>query len=340
MSEAFLQERLDKRLEKGILRSLKTYANLVDLTSNDYLGLARKPLPFQEEARGSTGSRLLTGNSLYYEKVEAKVAAYFKSEAALIYSTGYAANLGLISAVCQGDVFFDEEIHASCHDGIKLSSAESYPFRHNDIHHLERRLKRSNAEKKFILVESVYSTNGDRAPLQAISALADFYGAFLIVDEAHAGGVFGAGLAANIKTFARVIAFGKAFGTHGGAVIGSTLLKEYLLNFSRSFIYSTAPSNHFYRSIESSLDLIEEARPKLLELMGCYGFESPIKAIFVKDPIKASNTLLEEGFFVRALLQPTVRRPCLRLCLHAFNTKEDIASFWEILCKKDMLLQA
>lgn len=340
MPDSFLQERLDVRHAKGLLRRLKTYESLIDLTSNDYLGLAKSPLFFQEVARGSTGSRLLTGNSPFIEEVEERVAHYFQAEAALIYSSGYAANVGLISALGREEdaLFFDEEIHASAHDGMKLSTASAYPFRHNDMQHLEQRLLRSEKKRKFILVESVYSTNGDLAPLSAISALAERFGAHLIVDEAHAGGVFGAGLAADYKTFARIFAFGKAFGAAGGAVVGSALLREYQINFSRSFIYSTAPSPLFYHAINEALVRVDEPRQKLLDLMLHYGMQAPVRSVFVKDPIIASQELLGAGFFVRALLPPTVKKPCLRLCLHAFNTKDEIDAFWRFLWERKLLL--
>lgn len=327
----FLEERLALREKKGLLRSLKNDEGLIDLTSNDYLGLARKKLGNKCLPRGSTGSRLLTGNCRYYEEVEEKVARYFKADEALIYSSGYAANMGLISSLGRDTdaIFYDLEIHASCHDGMKLSEAACYPFRHNDLDHLEIRLKQSTAQQKFVLVESVYSISGDLAPVKEIADLVKRYGAHLIVDEAHAVGVFQEGLSAVYEPFARVVAFGKAFGVQGGAILGSRTLKEYLVNFSRSFIYSTAPSPSFYAAIESSLEEVEEPRAALLALMAHYGFKTPVKAFFVEEAAALSAFLKEEGIAVRAILPPTAKKPCLRICLHAFNTRDEVDRLWQ-----------
>ncbi len=314
---------LDRLQARGALRRrlVAPQQGFVDFASNDYLGLAKRAhAPLQ----GSTGSRLLTGNQKKFEEVEERIAHYFGAESALIYSAGYTANLGLISCVAQeGDaIFFDTEAHASIHDGIALSKAAAYPFRHNDLAHLEERLKIS-AHQRFVLVESLYSISGDFAPLVELHALCERYGAHLIVDEAHTSGLYDC----PIQPFARMIGFGKAFGFHGAAIVGSALLKEYLINFSRSLIYSTAPS--FFHVIGDLLTIdLAPLRAQLFSLC-----RSPIIPIYVDDPRALSAELAREGFDIRPILSPTTRKPCLRLVVHAFNTPEQIQSLKTCLQK-------
>jgi len=201
ITDESISSELALRKTKGLLRQLPKENNLIDFCSNDYLGLARSKeladkvlsdLEKEQNAGGSTGSRLITGNSSFAEELEAFIAEYHKAEAGLLFNSGYDANLGLLSAVPNRNdtVVHDELVHASIRDGIRLGLTKSYAFRHNDLSHLETQLKRAE-NSIFVVVESVYSMDGDLAPLKEICFLCKKYAAQLIVDEAHATGVFG-----------------------------------------------------------------------------------------------------------------------------------------------------
>ncbi|MCB1110776.1 MAG: pyridoxal phosphate-dependent aminotransferase family protein [Chlamydiia bacterium] len=336
---------LDRRKACGNFRALQTHTSQVDFASNDYLGLARssslKEVVIQEWGKlqgvGSTGSRLLTGNRAYTEKLEGEIAAFHGSEAGLLFNCGFMANLGLITALAKtGATFlFDAEIHASMREGFKLSKSRAFPFRHQDLEHLEKRLKKCSASSDtYICVESVYSTDGSLSPLAEIGALAEAYGAQLIVDEAHAVGVFGPqgrGLAQQV--FAQVIPFGKGVGAFGAIVLGSKELKDFLVNFATPFMYSTALPDHCLAAIQSSYQIfphLEVERKHLKSLIEMAHFSpstiQPIPISGNHQARKLSCYLASKGFDVRALLSPTVQRgkEVLRLCLHAFNSKEEL----------------
>ena len=325
----------------------------IDFASNDYLGLARCPLlkkriltALEESAwkNGSTGSRLLTGNSSLAESLEEKIADFHGYEAGLLYNCGYMANIGILSSAPQHNdaIFFDTHVHASMHDGIKLSSASAYPFRHNDLNHLENRLKTVGrlCKQRFICIESLYSIDGTLAPLEEIATLSAKYGAHLIVDEAHAVGVQGPqgrGLIAEKKlspfVFAQVVTFGKALGTFGAIVLGSRRLKEYLINFARSCIYTTALPPHNLIAIRSAyerLPQLDTERKHLQNLILLFSHSTsaiqPIKVQGNSRVKEIAQICQVRGFDVRAILSPTVQRgeECLRIILHAFNTKHEV----------------
>jgi 8-amino-7-oxononanoate synthase len=356
MSVAFLSTRLQRRKDQGLLRSLQSTAGLIDLTSNDYFGFAKD----REESKGgdrsgATGSRLLTGNSPFYEELEEKIARFHRAESCLIYNSGYTANLGLLSALGSDSVYFlyDLEIHASMIDGMHLSDAKSIPFRHNDLNSLERRLKTAKFPA-FVLVESIYSMSGDCAPLIDIAMLCAQYGAYLIVDEAHATGVCGLngeGLVTELglesQVFARVHTFSKALGAHGACVLGSGILKEYLLNFSRPLIYTTALSSAALASIAAKYERLErEAQRQQRRLKGLIAYfcektgfknmQSPIQPIYlsgIETLYSLSQMLKAKGLDVRAVVAPTVPRgrECLRVVLHSFNREEEIDQLVQLL---------
>ncbi|NGX61262.1 MAG: 8-amino-7-oxononanoate synthase 2 [Chlamydiae bacterium] len=323
--------------EKRVLRVME---NRIDFASNDYLGFASSlelrdaiaKKVSQLEKVGSTGSRLLTGNSVVYEDLEREIAAFHGAEAGLLFSSGYAANLGLLSAVAHRDdtIFYDQRVHASIRDGITLSRARNYPFHHNCCSDLERLLQKGGRGKRFVVVESVYSTTGALAPLQEIAALGEAYGVILLVDEAHATGVFGAGRVTQeeIEPFARVHTFGKALGVSGGIILGSSSLRDYLISHCRPFIYTTALSSLQLIAIEAAYDLLERTSHTLLEACRDFGLESPIDFISFGNPERAKKvaaSIQQEGFDVRPLLYPTVLRgeEGLRICFHTYNTKEE-----------------
>lgn len=356
----YLESKLLKRQRHGNLRQLKLPQDLIDFSSNDYLGLARSAklaeavteechkYPNLLNGLGSTGSRLLTGNTAYAQDLENRIALFHGYESGLLFSCGYMANVGLLSTVAgsQDSIFFDAEVHASTHDGIRLSRAKAFPFKHNDCVHLENRLKNSSRSgEQFICIESIYSTNGSKAPLAEICQLAKMCGAHLIVDEAHAIGVcgpHGRGLVAEqnltSQVFAQVNTFGKALGTHGGIVLGSHFLKQALINFATSYIYTTALPFHALAAIKCSYDLfpqLETARAQIQKLMQVFGSAQVHSSQAHIQPVSfagnetvnhVAKELRAEGFDVRALMSPTVKqgREILRICLHAFNSEDEL----------------
>lgn len=365
----FISESLEKRKLNHSLRSLKSENSKIDFCSNDYLGFARseelRQLFLSELGKypdfrlGSSGSRLLAGNDSFTERLEEEIADFHQSEAALMYNSGYDANIGLFSCLPQrGDtIISDEYIHASIIDGIRLSHAQRYVFRHNDIENLEQKLRIARG-RIFIAVESLYSMDGDEAPLQQIADLAQKYKAALIVDEAHATGVFGengrglieeSGL--SDKIFARVITFGKALGTHGAVVLGSRQLRSYLINFSRSFIYSTASGFLSHLAVKLAYELLkkQDHQSEIKERIALFRNainphirlkkgRSPIQIIIIGGNQKAKETELliqESGYDVRAILSPTVPEGSerIRICLHNHNTKDEIINLCNLLNK-------
>lgn len=328
------------------MRSLLSFDNHIDFWSNDYLGLAR--IPHNLELTGSTGSRLISGNSKVVEAIEKQVATHFESEAALIFNSGYDANLGLFSSLPQkGDtIIYDEFVHASVRDGIRLSFANSFSFRHNDVEDLKKKLQKAEGTV-FVAVESLYSMDGDIAPLVEINCLCKEQNALLIVDEAHSGGVFGKegkGLCQELgiadSVFIRLFTFGKAYGAHGAAVCCSDEVRQFLINFARSFIYTTALPESMYQHIlhqieESKQDILrKKLQTNIAHFSGkiqsaLSATNSPIQIIEFSDletcKLKAEQ-LQEAGFAVKAILPPTVPMGSqrLRICIHSFNTKEEI----------------
>ncbi len=353
--EDFLQSALAKRREQHAFRQLLLSGQRTDFCSNDYLGLARSE-KIQENAHaivkqldqvhGSGGSRLLAGNYELIEEAEQLVAEFHQAPAGLIFNSGYDANLGLFSCVPQkGDVVvYDQLIHASIRDGIRLSAAQAYSFLHNDLADLQKKL--ANAEGRvFVAVESVYSMDGDMAPLEAICELCERHNAYLVVDEAHATGVVGErgeGLVQHLglteRCFARVHTFGKAVGCHGAIVLGSLFLREYLVNFCRPFIYTTALPPQAVAVILSAYAYFPDMhaeRKHLGHLIKLFrerlggNSHTPIQVVMAPGNERARQLaaqLQEEGLDVRAILHPTVPKgqERLRVVLHSFNSAEEV----------------
>jgi 8-amino-7-oxononanoate synthase len=358
--EEHIKNKLAERKSAGSYRSLKPENVLVDFCSNDYLGFARSSilknkieqelagLPFV--LNGSTGSRLLSGNLVYTEKLEQEIASFHNSEAGLIFNSGYDANLGLFSCLPQrGDtIITDELIHASIIDGARLSYANRYTFKHNDLDSLESKLKQVKGNC-YVVIESVYSMDGDTPPVLEILELAEKYGAALIVDEAHAVGLYKKGLICELgldeRVFARIVTFGKALGCHGAIVLGDNLLREYLINFSRPFIYTTAASIHQIASIKMAYELLNGSDDVIDQLktnitlfqqkirqnaaFPLLKSDSAIQCLLINgnERTKAIAMQLQNaGLDVRPILSPTVPQGSerLRICLHAFNTIDEI----------------
>jgi len=369
MQDAFLFKKLQERKEQHALRSLKLpQKNAIDLCSNDYLGIVLNNLIPLDQAThqmvsrtGSTGSRLLSGNYRKIEEAEEKIASFHSAKASLIFNSGYDANLGLLSAVPQRNdiVLYDSLAHASIRDGIRLSFATAFSFQHNDLQDLEKKLE-ANAPLEertiFVVTESVFSMDGDQAPLREMVMLCNKFNAQLIADEAHATGVVGErgeGLVQHLhledNCFARIHTFGKALGVHGAVVLGSATLKEFLVNFCRPFIYTTAlpeiSIDHILRTYEIFPGLEEERRALniLTDAFQSLAFKyqklnssSPIQGIIVpgNEMARAAAKMLQlNKFDIRAILYPTVPKGMerLRIVLHSFNTIEQIIQLEELL---------
>lgn len=369
-ADKFLTQSLLKRQEQNAFRKLLPDNSLIDFCSNDYLGFAKSAelknninteyASLTNQTNGATGSRLLAGNSDYAEELEKKTAIFHNTEAGLIYNSGYDANVGLFSALGRkGDtIIYDELIHASVHDGMRMSKATTFAFKHNNVNDLEEQLKTAQGTI-YISVESIYSMDGDCAPLLEIVALCKKYTANLIVDEAHATGVTpnaGKGKVQELnlenEIFARVHTFSKALGCHGAIVLGSNLLRDFLINYSRAFIYTTAlpikslvTINQAYLLLKQNSDAITRlnknvsifknniAKNKNIHLVKN---DSPIQSIIVSgnDEVKQlAEKIKKEGYDVRAIVSPTVAKGSerLRICIHAFNTTDEIQKLCKII---------
>jgi 8-amino-7-oxononanoate synthase len=362
-AEQTLLSFLLKREADLSIRRLTNKDHLVDFCSNDYLGFSRSALlqhRVEEEVKqhhfhkqGATGSRLISGNSTYIEQLEKYISQYHNAESSLIFNSGYDANIGLFSGVPQkGDVIiFDELVHASIRDGIKMSRAEAVSFQHNNLEDLHNKLKTSSLNA-FISIESVYSMDGDFAPIKEIVALAKQYNAHVIVDEAHATGLFGengGGLVQQFgleqDVFARVHTFGKAMGCHGAVVLGSEVLKQFLVNYARSFIFTTAMPFHSLATIKCAYAILAKQQNKIQKISYLVDLfkksiqvnknawlissGSPIQSIVIpgNDRVKLVSAELEKaGFYAKAILYPTVPKGAerIRICIHSFNTEEQV----------------
>ena len=353
------------------LRTLDYYDGLVDFSSNDYLGYSTNQTIFKHALdlldsygmsyNGSSGSRLIHGNHMLFNVLEEYLCLFHESEACIIFNSGFDANIGFFSCVPQrGDViFYDESIHASLRDGIRLSYAKSYRICHNDLSDLRKRLEEFGnlAGEKYVIIESIYSMDGDSPKLESYCSLCQEFGAKLVIDEAHATGFFGdrgqglvQALGLSDRIFARIHTFGKAIGVHGACILGSCKLKEYLINYCRSFIYTTALPPHTIATILATYKYLEKTSgdscfgPKILkELISFFRMKviseelgqfilprnSPIQSIQIpgnKQSKELANSLQKKGLGVKEILAPTVPKGTerIRIALHSFNTNEQV----------------
>jgi 8-amino-7-oxononanoate synthase len=376
--ESFLQERLNN----GLFRTLnpaqfrqkgKIYIQdreYVDFSSNDYLGLSCHSR-LKEAAKNAIdkfstsacASRLLSGDLKLHHQLEERIASFKGKESALVFNSGYQANLGIISSLCRkGDVIFcDRASHASIIDGIILSGARFFRFSHNDTGHLEFLLKkeRDKFKEALIITETVFSMDGDRAPLQEIVTLKDKYRCLLMVDEAHATGIFGKNGAGIIEEegLNREIelimgTFSKALGSFGAYLACSRKVRDYLINSCRGFIYSTAPAPSVIAASIAALELIKEEpfRRKILlenadyfrDKLKMQGFQtrgsSQIIPLIIKDTQRAvmiSQRLREKGYWVLPIRPPTVTQgqARLRFSLTYFHAKDILDELIGHICQ-------
>lgn len=360
-NDLFLQRKLDERIHNHAFRTLKVQTDKIDFCSNDYLGIIHNNLLTDKIKThlktGSGGSRLLAGNYDMIEEAEHLIANFHQTEAALIFNSGYDANIGVLSCIPQKDdiILYDQLCHASIRDGIRLSFAKSFSFLHNDLNDLEKKMHSVHGNI-FIVTESVFSMDGDVCPLKELVHLTIKFNAHLIIDEAHATGVIGAkgeGLVQKEnfqdEVFCRIHTFGKACGVHGAAVVGSQKLKDYLINFARSFIYTTALPEHSVAAIIASYNtfpLLNTERTHLKKLIDFFQqsklqlekltSQTPIQIVIIpgNEKVKQTAELLQQNNFdIRPILYPTVPkdRERLRVVLHAFNTIEQVDTIIEIL---------
>lgn len=367
-----LSRKLSARINDGTLRNLQTREGLIDFFSNDYLGFASDQSIDPEtggqdlfllQQNGSTGSRLISGNSRAHEELELALADVFRADSALLFNSGYDANIGLLSAVLQrqDSVFFDRLSHASIRDGISLSQASSFGFEHNDLDDLVKKVGkgRSKSGQNYVIVESVYSMDGDEAPLQELSEYCRSENLYLIVDEAHSTGIMGSegsGLTTSLglekEVFARIHTFGKALGCHGAAVLGSEALITYLTNFARSFIYTTAmPPKEALRIIAALQKMKQtEQRDRLRQNIETFLQEmkalnlssyfipsrSPIQSFLLPDatqPDGIRQIFAKEKIGAKIIFSPTVPKgqERIRICIHSFNTSAEIRRILQLL---------
>ncbi|MGO4904874.1 aminotransferase class I/II-fold pyridoxal phosphate-dependent enzyme [Flavobacterium sp. W20_MBD1_R3] len=367
-----LSAKLEIRKQHNALRKLPLLSKRIDFSSNDYLGLSQSEIIFKETheflirnkitQNGATGSRLLSGNHKLYQETEDFIAEFHQSETALIFNSGYDANVGFFGSVPQkGDlILYDELCHASIRDGIQLSNAKAYKFNHNDFEDLEKLIIRNPNITIYIVTESIFSMDGDCPNLEELILVSNKHTCYLVVDEAHALGVFGAEgqgfvqmLSLQDHVFARIMTFGKGLGCHGAAILGSVELKDYLVNFARSFIYTTGLSPHSVATILVAYQFLEKNKKNIEVLRGnIIHFNQEknmlgLKPLFVRsksaiqsaiipgnEKVKAiANQLQEKGFDVKAILSPTVPegQERLRFCLHSYNSQEEITEVLRLL---------
>ena len=381
-----IEEFLKKREKDNLLRILKPATSrggglrssggreYIDLSSNDYLGFTTHPKLKQASKEaverlgvGSSASRLLSGDSDIYHKLEEKTAQFKGKERALIFNSGYQANVGIISAFySRGDVIFSDKLnHASIVDGIVLSGAKFFRFPHSDSNHLEQLLKeqRHKFKQALIITESVFSMDGDKPALDELVSLKEKYNCILMVDEAHATGIFGKngagvveeeGLVGKIDLI--IGTFSKALGSFGGYVACSKGAVDYLINTARSFIYSTALPPSVIAVNLASLELVEEEPERRRDLINNadyfrkrledLGFKirgsSQIVPLIVSDnqkTVKASQELQRKGYWVLPIRAPTVPRgeSRLRFSLTYHHSKEILEKLIKDLCQSQLL---
>jgi 8-amino-7-oxononanoate synthase len=346
----------------------------LNFSSNDYLGLASHPAlkeaairSIEEFGAGSGASRLICGSLAPFHELEETLADFKKAEAALTFSTGYATALGTITALIGKDdiIILDKLVHACIVDAAKLSGAKLRVFAHNDLNDLEDKLKWATSESRpsspatrhvLIVTESIFSMDGDEAPLREIVALKEKYGAWLMVDEAHATGVFGEngrglanalGVSSHIEI--KMGTLGKAIGASGGFICGSRALVDYLVNRARSFIFSTAPVPAAAAAAIAGIKIARSAegethrtrlQQRITELKSAIGnaksalgqsaIPCPIVPVILGDEAKAASAaaqLREKNIFVPAIRYPTVARGSarLRITLTAAHSADDVA---------------
>jgi len=372
-------EKLKLIEEKKLLRKIKDKSSpqgsiivlnnrkFINFASNDYLGISNNPFiisnaikALEKFGAGSGASRLLAGGVELHGELERKVAKFKNTPSALIFNSGYAANTGIIPALFDNDflILSDELNHASIIDGCRLSKAETKIYKHKDIEHLEKLLKTKNKKQKIVITDSVFSMDGDIAPLDKIYELCKKYNALLYIDDAHGTGVLGKGKGAlshfRLKPDSWIIqmgTFSKALGSYGAFLAGSKDVIKLALNTARTFIFSTALPAYTIAASLAAIELIEKDtslieklwknRKKVVSSLSDLGFdlmntETPIIPLKMKDideAIHLSVKLFKKGIYAPAIRPPTVKEPRLRITVTAAHTDKDIETLIDALKK-------
>ena len=337
----------------------------INFSSNDYLGLSAHPFIIERAKKaidkygfGSAASRLLGGGSILHKELENKIAQFKNTEAALVFNSGYSANTGILPAITDDDtvILSDEFNHASILDGCRLSKAETLVYLHKNVSHLEELLRKRDSKKKVVVTDTVFSMEGDIAPLKEISELCKNHNAVLYIDDAHGTGVLGKGRGAlshfNINTVPWIIqmgTFSKAIGSFGGFIAGSSDVIEWAINASRSFIFSTALPPCTVAAAIAALELIEQDtelikklwtnREKLAQLLKDTGHDImgsetpiiPIKTGTLENTLRVSRHLYNKSIYAPAIRPPTVKEPRIRITITAVHTDEDMERLIEAL---------
>jgi 8-amino-7-oxononanoate synthase len=372
-AQSAIQKELQDLKNSSLYRTLKSVAGeqgpvliidgreVLNFSSNNYLGIANHPAlahaakqAIDHYGCGSGASRLISGNMTLHEELETRIAGFKGTEAALVFNSGFQANTGILSTLSgEGDAILSDALnHASIIDGCRLSRAEAVVYAHCDLEQLEAALKRvARCRRKLIVTESIFSMDGDEAPLAGIVELAERHGAMVMVDEAHATGLYGAsgaGVVAKLGLGDRVLVqmgtLGKALGGFGAYVAGSRALRELLINRCRSFIFTTSLPPAVMAMAIAAIDLVKDEPQRrdalwqncrhLTEGLRPLGFRleassSPILPLIIGDAAKCmkfSEQLLEQGVFAQGIRPPTVAPGTsrLRITLMATHTRDHI----------------
>lgn len=372
-----LFEKLPVLKEKGLFREIKDRTSpqgprvlfngreYLNFSSNDYLGLSNNSYIIRKAQEaldiygyGSAASRLLGGGCTLHRELETKIARFKGTERALVFNSGYAANTGIIPAFTnKEDVIFSDELnHASIIDGCRLSKARVFVYRHKDVAHLESLMREESAQKKIVITDSVFSMDGDIAPLRDLYNICKETGAMLYIDDAHGTGVLGNGKGAlshfHLEPEPWIVqmgTFSKAFGSFGGFVAGSSEVIDWILNTARSFIFSTALPACAIAASLAALETIEN-NPGLVRRLWAntkksiayieeFGLNKtdtetpiiPIKTATVEDASRIAAYLLQKGIFAPSIRPPTVKEPRIRITITAAHADEDIETLITIL---------
>ncbi len=373
------REKLRILKKKSLLRTIKDRESTqgprikfnnkeyINFCSNDYLGLANHPdiigavnNSLNRYGYGAGASRLLSGGSILHKELEVKIARFKETESAILFNSGYTANIGILTAITNENtsIFSDKLNHASIIDGCKLSKSNTFIYRHKDVTHLEELLKKSVTKKKIIVTDSVFSMDGDIAPVKDLYSLCQKYKAMLYIDDAHATGVLGNGKGIlthfDIKPEPWIIqmgTFSKAFGSFGAFLAGSNDVIQWVLNNARSLIYSTALPTCVIAASIAALNIIEN-NPDVIkklwhnrnkvangiqrigyDIMGTETPIIPIRTGSLENTTRISTYLFDLGIYAPAIRPPTVQEPRIRITITAAHTEEDIERLIDALKK-------
>lgn len=370
MFEAELNDLREKKLDRHILSRSSPQGPTViiggrkylNFSSNDYLGLSNDPELLKAATRavrrfgvGAGSARLLAGGTILHDKLEQLISEFKSSEAALLFNSGHSANIGIIPAISsEGDVLFsDERNHATIIDGCRLSKAKTIVYRHRDVCHLDKLIRKEEGKRKFVITDSVFSMDGDIAPLKDLREVCSIHGALLYVDDAHGTGVLGNGRGAlahfGIKPEQWILqmgTFSKALGSFGAFAAGDKGIIQWLSNAARSFIFSTTLPPCIISASIAAVSLVMKKnkfvralwqnRNSLIKRLEAIGYrttsETPILPIITRDldeAFRLSSFLFKRGIYAPAIRPPTVREPRVRISVSAAHTEGEL----DLLCE-------